>query len=213
MKDVSNIAVSRAVMKRQKQEAAFLKNNKGAIVWSVSRGIAPTAVLGVENANETTKTLLRAKVLASKSLAENTNIAKQMGKIEELEKSMTLLDKMRKIIGEENYIAQVTTMFHAFPVYSTFDACVDIIDVDADDGGHLPSTAFGDLLTPSAARVDIASTNEEADDVASVEEFTDEEWAANVKRSIEKGVVFVKMMTSTSTLTLLDRSSTRTYRI
>jgi hypothetical protein len=45
---------------------------------------------------------------------------------------------------------------------------------------------LGDLLTPSAARVNIASTNEEADDVASVEEFTDEEWATNVKRSIEK---------------------------
>jgi hypothetical protein len=95
-------------------------------------------------------------VLASKSKAENTNIAKSMGKMEELEKAMTLLDKMRKVIGD-NYKARVVSVLDAFfPVFTSFDACVDIIDVDADDddSSRRPSTAAsGKFRTPLTSRV------------------------------------------------------------
>jgi hypothetical protein len=47
-----------------------------------------------------------------KSQAENTNIAKRMGKMEELEKAMTLLDKMRKVIGEDSFKAKVGSVCH-----------------------------------------------------------------------------------------------------
>ena len=134
--------------------------------------------------NATTKKLLWAKVLASKSQAENTNIAKRMGKMEELEKAMTLLlDKMRNVIGgEDTYKAKVGSVFDAFPVFATFDAKVDIIDVDADDDAPVLSaatddfstprsaTATDDSSTPRASPVHVATNDEDADDDVSVEE-------------------------------------------
>jgi hypothetical protein len=35
-----------------------------------------------------------------------------MGKMEELEKAMTLLDKMRKVIGEDSFKAKVGSVCH-----------------------------------------------------------------------------------------------------
>ena len=53
-----------------------------------------------------------------------------MGKIEELEKGMALLEKMRSVIGKELYAAKVKSLYAAMP---DFDAAVEIIDVDADE--------------------------------------------------------------------------------
>jgi hypothetical protein len=72
-----------------------------------------------------------AKVMASKAHAEATNIAKRMGKIEELEKGMALLEKIRPVIGEELYANEVRSLFEALPNFKTFDSAVDIIDVDS----------------------------------------------------------------------------------
>ena len=105
-----------------------------------------------------------------KSQAENTNIAKRMGKMEELEKAMTLLDKMRKVIGEDSFKAKVGSVFETFPVFATSDAKVDIIDVDADDDAPVLSTATDNCSSPRAAPVHAATNNEEADDDVSVKE-------------------------------------------
>jgi hypothetical protein len=75
--------------------------------------------------------LLWAKVLASKAHAETTNIAKRMGKMEELEKGMALLERMRAVIGDEVYANRVKSLFSALPNFNNFDAAVNIIDVDA----------------------------------------------------------------------------------
>ena len=186
MKDVSNVAVSRAAMKRQKQHAAITNGSNTASLSTrsgrsaVGTSAGPAAFGGVENA--TTKKLLWAKVLASKLQAENTNIAKRMGKMEELEKAMTLLDKMRKAIVEDIYKAKVGSVFDAFPVFATFDAKVDIIDVNADDDAPVLSaatddfstprsaTATDDSSTPRASPVHVATNDEDADDDVSVEE-------------------------------------------
>jgi hypothetical protein len=52
-----------------------------------------------------------------------------MGKMEELEKGMTLLDKMRNSIGEEAYHAQVQDVLKAFPTFNTYHAQVDVIKI------------------------------------------------------------------------------------
>jgi hypothetical protein len=106
-----------------------------------------------------------------------------MGKMEELEEAMTLLDKMRKVIGKESYKAKVGSVFDAFPVLATFDAKVNIIDVDVDDDAPVLSTTTDTFSTPRAATttdtsatqraapVHVATNNkEEADDDVSVEE-------------------------------------------
>jgi hypothetical protein len=83
------------------------------------------------------KNILWEKVLTSKSIAENTNIAKRMGRMEELEKAMSLLDKMRSVTGEKAYVAKVQAASAAFPAFDTFhtevDHVIEIIDDDNDN--------------------------------------------------------------------------------
>ena len=116
---------------------------------------------------------------------------------------MILLDKMRPAIGEEQYFANVRSVLEAFPVFSTYDARVDVIDLDADDDA--PTHNFS---TPLAVPVNVSMNNEEADDDdVSVEEpsyehirthtlgpvldlvalqgesdYTDDVWAAYLKK-------------------------------
>ena len=88
--------------------------------------------------------LLWAKVTAAKAHAETTNIAKRMGKMEELEKGMALLEKMRGIIGQERYASQVCSIFAAMPNFQSFDSAVDIghnVGLPAADVDRTPSDA------------------------------------------------------------------------
>jgi hypothetical protein len=41
-----------------------------------------------------------------------------------------LTEKSREVIGEESYVEKVKSVFDGFPVFNTFNACVDIIDVN-----------------------------------------------------------------------------------
>jgi hypothetical protein len=146
MTDKTNMPISRAEIKRQKQVGI-------AAAGVASTSIVPTATARAAAASSDSssaggiscvevvpsvqqKQLLWAKVTASKALKENTNIAKRMGKMEELEKGMTLLEKMRQAIGpsfENEYKARVRTLYAAMPDFTTFDTAVDVIDVDAED--------------------------------------------------------------------------------
>jgi hypothetical protein len=67
--------------------------------------------------------LLWAKVIASKAHAETTNIAKRMGKMEELE-------RVGPVIDEEVYSNRVRSLFAALPNFKAFDTAVDIIDAE-----------------------------------------------------------------------------------
>ena len=53
--------------------------------------------------------------------------------MEELEKAMALLDKMRNSIGEEAYHAQVQDVLNACPIFNTYHAEVDVIEIFDDD--------------------------------------------------------------------------------
>jgi hypothetical protein len=124
LSDIANLPVSRAELKRQKQQVfAVGKDGKDCKHTTKSSTPATSSLLGggfdaggrtksvnscgavVPTAHNmidatTTKKLLWAKVIASKAQGENTNIAKRMGKMEELEKGLALLEKIREVIGE-----------------------------------------------------------------------------------------------------------------
>jgi hypothetical protein len=90
----------------------------------------------------TQKKLLWAKITSTKIQAQNSNIAKRMSKIEELEKGMALLNAMvRHIIGETEYGKRVQHGLAAFPSFDTYDATVNapiVIDlVDNEEKGVL----------------------------------------------------------------------------
>ena len=139
LSDVANIPVSRAEMKRQKQAAAFpggrgssaAVNNNDKQSNDERGGSSEVRSRAKQMDPTTTGKLLWAKVIASKAQAENTNIAKRMGKMEELKNAMALLVQMRPVIGAKVYEERVQSVLAAFPDFATFDACVDVIDVDA----------------------------------------------------------------------------------
>jgi hypothetical protein len=139
MNDKTNLPISRAEMKRQTQIARV--QNVTDTVVTATRASDSSSAGGISSVGEVVslvekKQLLWAKVTASKAMKENTNIAKRMGKMEELEKGMSLLEKMRQAIGpsfENEYKARVRTLYAAMPDFTTFDTAVDVIDVDAED--------------------------------------------------------------------------------
>ena len=138
----------------------------------------------LDNTDSMRSKLLWAKVTASKAQAENTNIAKRMGKMEELEKGMALLDKMRAVIGERSYVAKVQDVLAAFPIFSTFDACVDIIDVDAiPDGVPIPTS----IAIPR--RILTTSSSMDDNDVILVIEGTSNESDEGGNAIAEEGIV------------------------
>ena len=149
MKDPANVPVGRAVLRREAQLKARRLNGAGTPTARTDATTpSPPTDSSVVTSNDSVSTprdntsmatttgahhdkLMWAKVMASKAHAEATNIAKRMGKIEELEKGMALLEKMRPVIGEELYANEVRSLFAALPNFKTFDSAVDIIDVDS----------------------------------------------------------------------------------
>ena len=93
MTDKTNLPISRAEMKRQAQIAGVQNDSTatGAATYTVPTARASSdssSVGGISSVEVVSsveqKQLLWAKVTASKALKENTNIAKRMGKMEEL---------------------------------------------------------------------------------------------------------------------------------
>ena len=116
MKDPANVPVGRAVLRREAQLKARRLNGAGTPTARTDATTpSPPTDSSVVTSNNSVSTpprdstsmvtttgahhdkLMWAKVMASKAHAEATNIAKRMGKIEELEKGMALLEKMRPI--------------------------------------------------------------------------------------------------------------------
>jgi hypothetical protein len=139
-------------MRRERQQAALQERNNpktpspptdSSVLTTSSCGVVPdmnlTPSANVSIATSSAmmptsfiyqETLLRAKMMASKAHAESTNIAKRMGKLEELKQGMALLKEMRSVIGEATYANGVRSLHAALPNFDTFNAAVDIIDVD-----------------------------------------------------------------------------------
>jgi hypothetical protein len=151
MNNVTNRPVSRAAMMRDKQRKMLQQRANAAVTVSTSSptdssvltslsstDAASTSKSSVEHNNRfdsllsdrNNDKLLWAKLLASKAHAEATNKAKRMGKMEELERGMALLEKMRPVIGERTYADRVRSLFASLPNFIGFDAAVDIINVE-----------------------------------------------------------------------------------
>ena len=178
MKDATNVPVARAVLRRNAQlKARCLKGGTptqhtttpspptdSSVVTSNDSVLTPRDTRNNAVQHDHDKKLIWAKTMASKAHAETTNIAKRMGKMEELEKGMALLEKMRPVIGEELYANQVRGLFAALPNFETFDSAVDIIDVDS----TVP--AVGDEHNWRTTKRRLSSTNE--DDYDDADRFT-----------------------------------------
>jgi len=74
-----------------------------------------------------------AKMLSSKAQAGTYNIGVCMAVMEELERVLNLLEKIRGCIGEDKYTEGVHDVYASLPKYGTFKNEVKVIDVDNDD--------------------------------------------------------------------------------
>jgi hypothetical protein len=74
-----------------------------------------------------------AKMLSSKAQAGTYNIGVRMAVMEELERGLNLLEKIRGCIGEDKYTEGVHDVYASLPKYGTFKNEVKVIDVDNDD--------------------------------------------------------------------------------
>ena len=126
-----------------------------------------------------------AKMLASKAAAGTYNIEVWIAAMEELEKGMNLLEKIRSTIWEQKFSDGVNDIYKNLPKYSTFREDFQVIDVSKDgDTGSNPSTipadAKKDVIAldsnddsiPAAAKkdsIDVDSGDDDRDD----DDFTD----------------------------------------
>ena len=127
MTDKENLPVSRANLLRikQKKAAAFIKVEHAA--KKKVYGQADTLSLKIK------RNVARAKVHTARALELQSNVALCLGKIRELESAMNLLDRMRPIIGEDQYSQRVASVAASFPVFATFNADVEVVVVDDTD--------------------------------------------------------------------------------
>jgi hypothetical protein len=72
-------------------------------------------------------------MLSSKAQAGTYNIGVRMAVMEELERGLNILDRIRECIGEEKFSEGVQDVCESLPKYATFKNEVKVIDVDNDD--------------------------------------------------------------------------------
>jgi hypothetical protein len=161
MTDPSNVPISRAAMKRNKQLLRHSPKTRSASNPSTATslletprrndGMLPTTLFSAgrervsdpsstkrarvvndkqdrENiaaALEEKKKLVWAKVALTKATVEQSNLAKRLGKMKELQSAMEMFKEMRHIIGEEAYATKIRGILASVPDFSTFDAAVE----------------------------------------------------------------------------------------
>ena len=191
LNDKTNKPISRAELKRQKQilmkghvrvpavAQALIKletpDSSGSSSLSNNTLEVADGRTGASVASVNQDKLVRARLMTSKAHAESTNVAKRMGKIEELEKGMALLERMRNVIGEQLYAQKVKSLFVALPNFETFDTAVEVIDVDVEEPSskHWGTTKRELVLTADRTKND--KKGKVSHDVESVDNQNKEE--------------------------------------
>ncbi len=73
-------------------------------------------------------------------MAAQSNLSQQLGRLSEQEKAISLLEKIRPVIGEEKYTtAKIDAVAASFPDYATFDSEVEVLVVRSDSEGSVDS--------------------------------------------------------------------------
>ena len=155
--DKSNATISRAVLKREKQlkrmvHHSSLASSKSAFDTPVatssvhssctktsSNGNASKKKIKTEPGSGSDNRLVWAKVHTARAVALQSNVAKRVGKVKELETMLDLLDRMRPVIGDIEYAKRVTDLAASMPNPSSYNTDVDVIVLDADDDDNNPA--------------------------------------------------------------------------
>ena len=137
MMDKENLPISRAALLRIKQEKAAVsviagrRNRNGYAGGSVST----TASADDHESIKIKRKVAWAKVHTARAMTVQSNLAKRLGQLSELEKAINLLERIRPVIGEAQYKAKVAVVAASFPNFATFDSEVEVLVVDDNDDG------------------------------------------------------------------------------
>ena len=200
MTDLSNVPLSRAELKRRKQEDAHLgSGKKKALSNSVTEESSPlsggdwktdpcpsvVSFTNVDNradsvmamAAENQERFASAKMLSSKAQAGTYNIGVRMAVMEELERGLNILDRIRGCIGEEKFSEGVQDVYESLPKYATFKNEVKVIDVDNDDTPFKNEVEVIDVYNdnPPIGSASAGTATKEANDDCGIVESDDED--------------------------------------
>jgi hypothetical protein len=182
MTDLSNVPLSRAEMKRRKQQDGQLGIAKKKASTSVTDASSLSAntdhypsfvsSTNVDNraasvmamATEFHEMLVSAKMLSSKAQAGTYNIGVRLAVMEELERGLTVLDRIWGTIGEERYSDGVNHVYGSLPKYGTFKDEVKDIDVDMNDPPPGTASSGLDSVTARKGANDSGTVNSDDDD-------------------------------------------------
>ena len=159
--DKSNATISRAVLKREKQLKRMVHHSssassKSAFDTPVATSSVHSSCTKTSNGNMSKKiktepgsgsdnrSLVWAKVHTARAVALQSNVAKRVGKVKELEKMLDLLDRMRPVIGDIEYAKRVSDLAASMPNPSSYNTDVDVIVLDADDDDNDPAVGQGE---------------------------------------------------------------------
>ena len=99
----------------------------------------------VDDAENRTK-IAWARVNSAKALQVSSKVASRLGRIEELTKTLDLLDRMRKVIGESEYTTRIAAVLASLPDPTSYTSEVvgDHDDDEVEVLSVMPSTSAND---------------------------------------------------------------------
>jgi hypothetical protein len=142
MMDKENVPISRAALLRIKQEKAVVsviagRRNRNGYAGGSSVTSAASSTRTSDHDHEAIKIKRKvawAKVHTARAMAVQSNLAKRLGRLSELEKAIDLLERICPVIGEAQYKLKVAAVAASFPNFATFDSEVEVLVVDDNDG-------------------------------------------------------------------------------
>jgi hypothetical protein len=131
LSDVANAPQSRAEMLREKQQRRI--DSKKIKVEPVGTKATANQHRQQQRHQQDTRKVVWAKVHTAKAMEQNSNVACRLGRVEELEKTLSLLEKIRPVIGEEEYKQKIDSIAASLPNLGTYKAEVEVIVINDDD--------------------------------------------------------------------------------
>lgn len=80
--------------------------------------------------------LVWSKVCIAKAIEQNSNVTSRLGKVEELEKTLNLLDRFQLVIGEVEYMKRIECLAASMPNLDTYETDVEVIVINNDINDH-----------------------------------------------------------------------------
>lgn len=137
LQDIANVPESRAAMKRKAQIDRYNKSKKAVKMVQQQQQEATTlqqhavAMTDVEATNQRHATW--AKVHMAKAMEENANVARKLGEIEAVAKSLSILAKIRDVLGEEVYASRVKDIVASIPHPKSFAKECVVVCIDDEE--------------------------------------------------------------------------------